>query len=294
MANYIPPGMAVALDGRSARELREETITAYQAGVIQYLVNCGLFLEGFDAPSTSCIAMARPTKSRSLYAQAIGRGSRTVTGTLDGLDTVEERRAAILASTAPDCLVFDFVGNSGRHRLVGALDVLAGRPLPPDVEKRALELARTMPSEEALAQAEEDSIERERRREAARRREAKLRVNVACTMRQIDPFGIITDDRGPRASVAQLDYLATLKVELKGHVPSRREASTLIDTIQKRKTDGLCTYKQARFLATKGLDPNLTFKAARTAMDAIVANKWRVPDWVRDEFSAEEEQRATG
>lgn len=41
--------------------------------------------EGFDEPSISCIAMARPTKSQSLYIQCIGRGLRLWPGKQDCL-----------------------------------------------------------------------------------------------------------------------------------------------------------------------------------------------------------------
>ena len=44
------------------------------------LCNCALLTEGFDAPLTSCIVMARPTQSRGLYVQCVGRGTRTDDG----------------------------------------------------------------------------------------------------------------------------------------------------------------------------------------------------------------------
>ncbi|VTS08175.1 hypothetical protein [Gemmata obscuriglobus] len=71
--------------------------------------------------------MARPTKSNAYYTQAIGRGTRTLRGTLHpDLATPEARRAAIAASAKPSVLVIDFVGNSGRHKLISAVDIFAG------------------------------------------------------------------------------------------------------------------------------------------------------------------------
>lgn len=85
-------------------ETRTAEIAAFQAGQRQILVSCGVFLEGFDVPPVALVAMARPTKSRSLYAQALGRGTRPLDGVVDPWPTVEERIAAIAASAKPDCI----------------------------------------------------------------------------------------------------------------------------------------------------------------------------------------------
>ena len=268
MAGYAPVGRTVAIDGSTPAELRAERLDAFRRGDVQFLVNCAVLTEGFDAPETACVAMARPTKSRALYAQCVGRGTR-------------------LAPGKTDCLVLDFRGNAGRHRLVTPLDVLAGKPLPEDVEKRAKDLAESgMPSAEALEQAEREAIERERRAEERRRREAKIRAEVAYRAQQIDPFGVVCREEGPRATDAQIDYLRKLKVDLGGYKPSRREASKLIDTIKQRRQKGLCTYAQAKLLAKHGLSPDLSFDDARKAIDAIAANRWTTPRWVYEQFGS--------
>ncbi len=59
---------------------RDEVIRDYQSGKVQILVNCMVLTEGFDAPDTSCIIMARPTKSQLLYTQMLGRGTRVAPG----------------------------------------------------------------------------------------------------------------------------------------------------------------------------------------------------------------------
>lgn len=267
LAGYTSAGRAAAIDGTTPAEIRAERLAAYRAGEVQFLVNCAVLTEGFDAPQTACVAMARPTKSRALYAQCLGRGLRIAPG-------------------KADCLVLDFAGNAGKHRLVTPLDVLSGSPLPPEVEERAKELAADgKPSEEALAQAEAEAVERERRAEERRRREAKIKAEVAYRAKQVDPFGIVSGESGPRATDGQMRYLEAIGVDVSKHQPSRREASHLIDTVKDRRQKGLCTYKQAKLLAKHGLSPDLSFDAAREAIDAIAANRWRCPDWVRAKFS---------
>ena len=85
--------------GETPQEDRAAILSAFDAGRIDVLVNCMLFTEGFDAPRTDCIVIARPTKSRSLYAQMAGRGSR-------------------IHPDKDDCLIIDMVGATMDHSLV--------------------------------------------------------------------------------------------------------------------------------------------------------------------------------
>jgi hypothetical protein len=66
---------AVVTDETPARE-RAMIVRAFQDGEIDCLCNVGVFTEGFDAPNTRSIYILRPTKSRSLYMQMLGRGTR--------------------------------------------------------------------------------------------------------------------------------------------------------------------------------------------------------------------------
>lgn len=108
---------------------RKRIIQRYAAGELKFIANCGVLTEGFDAPATSLIVMARPTKSLLLYTQIIGRGTRPLPSVVDGVDPATARRGAIAASAKADCLVLDFVGNAGRHKLVNCIDVLGGANL---------------------------------------------------------------------------------------------------------------------------------------------------------------------
>ena len=54
----------------------QKYIEEYQNGGIQFLTTCSLLNEGWDSPRTSIIVMARPTMSKVLYTQQIGRGTR--------------------------------------------------------------------------------------------------------------------------------------------------------------------------------------------------------------------------
>ena len=58
------------------RDRREDVIGRFKRGDIRVLVNCLVLKEGFDAPCTDAIILCRPTKSKLLLRQIIGRGTR--------------------------------------------------------------------------------------------------------------------------------------------------------------------------------------------------------------------------
>ncbi|KAH8912839.1 P-loop containing nucleoside triphosphate hydrolase protein [Coniochaeta sp. PMI_546] len=55
---------------------RSQILDDFRNGVFPVLVNCGVFTEGTDIPNIDCILLGRPTQSRNLLVQMIGRGMR--------------------------------------------------------------------------------------------------------------------------------------------------------------------------------------------------------------------------
>ena len=70
-----------AVSGQTEPALRRRVVEEFRSGEIKALVNYGVFREGFDAPRTRAIVVARPVYSPNLYFQMIGRGLR---GPLNG------------------------------------------------------------------------------------------------------------------------------------------------------------------------------------------------------------------
>lgn len=62
---------------------RSERISSFKAGDYPVLLNCGIFTEGTDIPNIDCVLLARPTQSRNLLVQMIGRGLRQHAGKSD-------------------------------------------------------------------------------------------------------------------------------------------------------------------------------------------------------------------
>jgi len=99
--------------GETPPDERRRIYRALADGKLDAISSVGVLTEGWDEPSVDCIVMARPTQSRALYQQIIGRGLRPY----------------------PDkehCLVLDMVGNSDHKRLETAASLI-GRELEEEV-----------------------------------------------------------------------------------------------------------------------------------------------------------------
>jgi superfamily II DNA or RNA helicase len=296
LRGYTSAGIR-AIDGTTPTDLRRKYLAEFAAGEVQYMLNCGVLTEGFDAPRTACIAVARPTKSRALYTQMVGRGARTLPGVIDRFDTVQARVAAIAASAKQNCLVLDFVGNSGRHLLITTKDILAGKALPPDVAKRVSDLeAKGMPTHEALAKAEAEAIAREEKAAAAAARKARAKAETAYRKTVVDPFGCIdeADRHGSPASSGQIDCLRSFGAQIdESNLPTSRQASKMIDKLVDRRRRGLATYKQAKLLRKHDLTTDIPIREASQVIDALAANGWRVTPQLRAKYGAQASREAS-
>ena len=105
---------AAALDGSTSLAEQRRLVHQFETGRIRFLANCDLFVEGADIPSIDCVVFARPTRSRIIYNQAIGRGTRLSPET-----------------GKKDCLVLDMVGASNRFDLCHLGTLVGVRELEP-------------------------------------------------------------------------------------------------------------------------------------------------------------------
>ena len=276
--------MAAWVCGKTDRDERRKVLADFAAGKIQVVCNCGVLTEGFDDPGVEVIIMGRPTKSRSLYSQMVGRSTRPLPGVVDGPETAAERRAAIAASAKPSCLVVDFVGNAGKHKLVTSADILGGK-----VSEEALELAlaRTLKAggpvkmAEALDEAEAELQEQKRLAEAARR--ARLVATARFTTQSIDPFDVLhLDPVKPRGwdNVKQLTEKQRSLLAKQGINPdnlSFAQGKQLISEIFRRWDGKLCSFKQAKVLRKYGYGTEVSFTEASATIDALAKNGWVRP-----------------
>ena len=74
---------AEAVSGRDRVEVREKILKDYETGSTNVLCACDLLNEGWDSPHTTVLFMARPTMSKTIYLQQLGRGTRRCPGKED-------------------------------------------------------------------------------------------------------------------------------------------------------------------------------------------------------------------
>ncbi|MFE2265235.1 DEAD/DEAH box helicase [Streptomyces griseosporeus] len=67
---------SAAVDSTTSAQDRRARIEKFRSGRIRVLTNYGVLTQGFDAPSTRVVVVARPVFSRNVYQQMIGRGLR--------------------------------------------------------------------------------------------------------------------------------------------------------------------------------------------------------------------------
>lgn len=256
---------AAEVNGNS--ENRNEITEDFANGKYNVLCNSMLLTEGWDCPSVDCVIVLRPTKSRALYTQMIGRGTRLC----EGKDHL---------------LVLDFLWHYEKHSLCRPAHLIAKSDDVADKMTQILETS-SMGLEDAEAQAERDVIaEREatlaNELAAMRKKKAKL----------VDPlqfeFSIQAEDLTHYVptfgwQVSSITDKQKKTIEDFGLNPDTIEdagkASLLIDRLHKRKAEGLSTPKQIRFLENKGFKNVGTWTnvQASNMISRISASGWRIP-----------------
>ena len=105
---------AEAVSGRDRVGIRDKILKDYETGSTNVLCACDLLNEGWDSPHTTVLFMARPTMSKTIYMQQLGRGTRRCPG-------------------KDDLLVIDFVDNANMfnmpYSLHRVLDISKYQPM---------------------------------------------------------------------------------------------------------------------------------------------------------------------
>jgi superfamily II DNA or RNA helicase len=112
---------AESISGRDHDDRRKHILCQFEQGHVQVLCACDILNEGWDCPAVEVLFMARPTLSRIIYLQQLGRGTRKS------------------KATGKECVyVFDFVDNAGRYNTALSLHRILERK---DYKPGALVLA---------------------------------------------------------------------------------------------------------------------------------------------------------
>lgn len=267
-------------------------------GEVWAFSSVGTLTEGVDIPCATIGAMLRPTSSRPLYAQIMGRILRPaedLAHALNDMGSAAERRAAIAASSKPRAWMLDFAGNSGKHKLIHVVDVIGEGE-----EDKVMSLAKghmgrgvTDPLE-AIAKAKAELADMLAR--AAGGEVERILV---------DPFALFSvkakkDTFERPVTEAQIDALLNAgAVEVKINSEKSREkareavrkrfdlltASAMLDESSRRMRAGEASLRQVRRLVKAGLSPErartISFQDARRAIDELERQEWKTsPAWI--------------
>ncbi|MEM4217773.1 MAG: DEAD/DEAH box helicase [Candidatus Methanomethylicaceae archaeon] len=268
--NRYKPGSAAYVIGNMDNAIRRGVMENFRSGELPILVNCMVATEGFDAPLTRTIVMARPTRSSLLYTQILGRGTRPAPGVVDSCNSKEERVAAIKDSVKPCLYICDLISENEETRPITSIDVLAPSTLMSLVPKKVEQICKSKAAAdqesaieasdvyEAIKKDLAISIEaREARREMGR---LDIMANVSYKLKKTNPFAsagwsIEIDTADMLATESQKSLLKRLGVEKPPDNLTRSAASEMINILIDRKKRGLASYKQVKLLVSHNVPP---------------------------------------
>ena len=235
--------VAGEVNGQS--EDRAQILQDFEDGKYNVLCNSMLLTEGYDCPAVDCIIVLRPTKSRPLYAQMVGRGTRL------SPETGKEH-----------LLLIDFLWMTEKHELChpAALiceDEEVARQMTKNMEANPgeavdIEDAEKRASEDVTAQREEAlaaalAAQRRKKSRLVDPLQYAMSINAKDLVNYVPPFGAAAQD--PTAD--QRERLEKLGIRAES-VKSQGEADMLLDKLGERKRSGLATPKQIKQLEMRG------------------------------------------
>lgn len=209
---------------------RKEILSDYGAGKFRLLSNAMLLTEGWDEPGVDCLLILRPTRSRALYAQMVGRGTR-------------------LAPGKDNLLLLDFLWLHERHDLVKPASLVAKNKKEEEMITAAIEEAGEKDLEDAVneAEAEREAALIREIAENANRREKFITLEQAGValhdpeMRDYEPIFKWEQDPVTDGQRNVLDRFG-VKANTKG------EASLIMGRMFERSRGKLATIKQLQWL----------------------------------------------
>lgn len=258
---------AVEVNGGSSD--RAEVLQDFENDKYNVLCNSMLLTEGWDCPSVDCIVVLRPTKVRALYSQMVGRGTR-------------------LSPGKENLLLLDFLWHTERHELCHPAHLISeNEEVAQKIIENIAEAGCAVDLEEAEVKAQEDVVAqreeslakqlqemRNRKRKLVDPLQFEMSIQAEDLTNYVPAFGW---EMGP-ASDKQLKRLEKMGI-FPDEIDNAGKAAKILDKLDKRRTAGLTTPKQIRFLEGRGFNHVGTwqFEHARALIDRIAANGWKIP-----------------
>lgn len=260
-------GLSAAEVNGSSKD-RAEIIARFERGEIEVLCNAMLLTEGWDCPSVDRVVVLRPTKIRSLYSQAIGRGTRLYPG-------------------KDHLLILDFLWLTDRHDLCRPSALIAkDEILAYHIDRHmqeGMDLTAAAEVSETEAVADREFI-LARELEEMRKKHAKMvdPIQYAYSVYNNDLVNYVptfeweTED----ATAEQIKSLEQRGINPTGMTRGRADA--FLKEVFKRENEGYASPKQIRFLERMGFKnvAQWDHNVARKMTKRIIACNWKIPKGV--------------
>lgn len=249
---------------------RAEVLEDFDNGKYNVLCNSMLLTEGWDCPSVDCVIVLRPTKVRSLYSQMVGRGTRLCEG-------------------KKELLLLDFLWHTERMELCRPAHLICESD---EVAQKMTENSESAPgcpvdiveaeekaSSDVVAEREEAlakvlSEMKKRKRQLVDPLQFEMSIQAEDLSSYVPAFGW---ECSP-ASDKQIKALEKYGI-YPDEIDNAGKANLLLDRLNKRRSEGLTTPKQIRFLESRGFQHvgQWQFETAKNLINRIAANNWHIP-----------------
>ena len=236
------------------RKERKDVVQSYKNNYMQAIVNCNILGEGFDDKATECVVV-RPTRSRIVYCQQVGRATRLYPGK-DYARVIDFNHTTDLDLIGPSALV----------------------DVDPDVAAAMNDLG----ANENISLW--DAVEKAKERVRIQREEVKVairKLKMEYRRVEVSPFvmakqigALVTSDTfSDRATPKQTQLLKQWGWS-EAETLTKKQATAIIGKVIERRDKGLCTVKQLNLLVSLGLEPHkarqLTFEEASQQISRLL------------------------
>lgn len=235
---------SIHVDGKS--KFRKQILSDFDAGGHYNLLSNALLLtEGWDCPSVDCIVNLRPTRSRSMFSQIIGRGTRICQG-------------------KDDLLFLDILWQHEKHPIVRPANLIAQSQEEADqITKRIFEKTESGGESQDEFDLQDTALECAHEREKAMLRQIKENAHkkakfmdarelaVHLHAMNIAEFEDTMPWHSKPISEGQARMLTQYGVD-PDTVHSRGHASAIIDAVIARSKLNLATPKQVKLMSRLG------------------------------------------
>ena len=254
-------------ESKDRKEILEWFDNAPKGSII---LNSMLLTEGWDSPSADCICVLRATRSRGLYVQMVGRGTRLCEG-------------------KENLLLLDFLWMTQSHDLCRPAVLLSSDDEVCEIITKKQEKAAGVEdielTPETLEEAESDTVKKRhdalaKKLEEQRRKKGNLvdPLQYAYSLSDINltNYTPLTDRDAASPTMEQINRLERLGF---GCPDTFGAAELLVKTAEERHSKGMAAPKEIRLLERRHFKnvAQWTHEQASKMIGRIAANGWRTP-----------------